>query len=90
MDVTNRIVNGNLNIYGLCDKQLACTTCKVDITTHFDKLPQPSEEELDILLTTKNYKPRSSRMACQITIKEELDGMLVKVESDVARKRYAE
>ena len=31
MDVTNSIVNQNVNIYGLCDKQLACTTCKIDI-----------------------------------------------------------
>jgi ferredoxin len=31
MDVTNALVNQNVNIYGLCDKQLACTTCRVDI-----------------------------------------------------------
>jgi hypothetical protein len=31
MDVTNKIVNEDVNIYGLCDKQLACTTCSVHI-----------------------------------------------------------
>ena len=29
MDVTNSSVNQNINVYGLCDKQLACTTCSV-------------------------------------------------------------
>lgn len=29
MDVTNKSVNQNVNVYGLCDKQLACTTCSV-------------------------------------------------------------
>ena len=31
MDVTNSLVNQDVNIYGLCDKQLACTTCRIDI-----------------------------------------------------------
>jgi ferredoxin len=43
MDITNKSVNQNINIYGLCDKQLACTTCSVEIQSHFDRLPQPSE-----------------------------------------------
>jgi hypothetical protein len=29
MDLTNKTVNKNVNVYGLCDKQLACTTCSV-------------------------------------------------------------
>ena len=31
MDVTNRSVNKDVNVYGLCDKQLACTTCSVQV-----------------------------------------------------------
>ena len=44
MDVTNSLVNENVNIYGLCDKQLACTTCRVDIENWSDKLKPPSDE----------------------------------------------
>jgi ferredoxin len=80
MDVTNSLVNANVNIYGLCDKQLACTTCRVDIESHQDILPQSSEEELDVLLTTRNFKDGTSRMACQIFIKEEMEGMLVRIQ----------
>ena len=43
MDVTNKMVNQDVNIYGLCDKQLACTTCKVDIESHYEHLPVPSD-----------------------------------------------
>lgn len=31
MDVANSTVNQDANIFGLCDKQLACTTCRVDV-----------------------------------------------------------
>jgi ferredoxin len=79
MDVTNSLVNQNVNIYGLCDKQLACTTCRVDIETHFEKLPMPSEEEEDVLLTTNHFNEKTSRMACQIRITEELDGMSIRI-----------
>ena len=44
MDVTNNTVNQDANIFGLCDKQLACTTCRVDIETHNNQLPPPSDE----------------------------------------------
>lgn len=70
MDVTNSTVNQDANIFGLCDRQLACTTCRVDIESRFDHLPSPSDEELDVLLTTNNYHDDSSRMACQIFITE--------------------
>lgn len=43
MDVTNRSVNEDCNIYGLCDKQLACTTCSVNILSHYEKLDEPVE-----------------------------------------------
>jgi len=34
MDVTNSMVNADANIFGLCDKQLACTTCRIDLLSH--------------------------------------------------------
>jgi len=44
MDLTNCTVNSASNIYGLCDKQLACTTCSIQVRAGYDKLPPPSEE----------------------------------------------
>lgn len=68
MDVTNSIVNQNVNIYGLCDKQLACTTCRIDIEKKYEAVPAASDEELDVLLTTKHFNEKTSRMACQIQL----------------------
>lgn len=82
MDVTNSLVNQDVNIYGLCDKQLACTTCRVDIETLSDRLPSPSEEELDVLLMTRDFRQKTSRMACQVTITEDLDGMRVRIKAE--------
>lgn len=82
MDVTNSLVNQDVNIYGLCDKQLACTTCRVEIESLSDHLPPPSEEELDVLLTTRDFREKTSRMACQITLNENLDGMKVRIKAE--------
>lgn len=43
MDLTNQTVNSASNIYGLCDKQLACTTCSIQVKAGFEKLPAASE-----------------------------------------------
>ena len=68
MDATNQSVNQEVNVYGLCDKQLACTTCSVEIESCYDRIPEPSEEELDVLMENNNYKEGCTRMACQIRI----------------------
>lgn len=85
MDLTNSSVNQNVNIYGLCDKQLACTTCSVEIQKYFDRLPEPKEEEMDILLGLNHYKENCTRMACQIHIKEDIEGMIVRIPEKVSR-----
>lgn len=44
-----------LTVVGLCNKQLACTTCSVHIKSKNEYLPEPSEEEKDILSTLEEY-----------------------------------
>ena len=79
MDVTNRSVNADTNVYGLCDKQLACTTSSVEIESKYEHLKKPTEDELDILYGIPTYRPNCTRMACQITLDEKLDGMVVRI-----------
>ena len=65
MDVANALVNDGIQVFGivkkfaiklgLCDKQLACTTCNVHILKNYEKLPTPSEQELDILFSLPEY-----------------------------------
>jgi ferredoxin len=74
---------------GTCDGQMACSTCHVIVAAEYaDLLPPPSEEEEDML----DFAPgatRTSRLACQITLTDALDGLTVRVpgEQSDARRR---
>ena len=52
MYAANDCFNGKL--FGYCNKNLACTTCKVYIPKKYENLlPEPSDLELDVIGTTE-------------------------------------
>ena len=54
---------------------MACSTCHVIVHADwFDKLDEPSEDEDDMLDLAWGVGPRS-RLGCQITITDALDGI---------------
>lgn len=66
---------------GTCEGQMACSTCHVIVTTEwFDRLQPASEDEED-LLDLAAHATRTSRLACQIGLTEELDGLVVRIPS---------
>ena len=67
---------------GTCEGQMACSTCHVIVAADwFDHLPPASEEEEDMLDLAAGAC-RTSRLACQITLSEELDGLAVSIPSE--------
>ena len=64
---------------GTCEGQMACSTCHVVVDEEwFDKVGEPSEAEQDMLDLA--YSPRTtSRLGCQIVLKKELDGLVIKL-----------
>ena len=67
---------------GTCEGQMACSTCHVVVAADwFDHLPPASEEEEDMLDLAAGAC-RTSRLACQITLSEELDGLAVSIPSE--------
>ena len=68
--------NNGISLEGACEGSLACSTCHVIVETGFEKLPEPSEEEEDMLDLAWGA---TSRLGCQIIINDSLDGMKVKV-----------
>ena len=67
---------------GTCEGQMACSTCHVIIDkAWFDKLPQATEDEEDMLDLASGAR-RTSRLSCQITLTAELDGMIVGVPAE--------
>lgn len=58
---------------------MACSTCHVITASEwFDKLPQSSEEEEDMLDFAAGVR-RTSRLSCQIELTPEMDGLTVSV-----------
>jgi len=64
---------------GACEGVMACSTCHVIVEAEdFDKLPPASEEEED-LLDLAAHATRTSRLACQILLTEEMKSLSVRV-----------
>ena len=64
---------------GACEGAMACSTCHVIVDKEdFERLPPASEEEED-LLDLAAHATRTSRLACQILMTEELEQLTVKV-----------
>nr|CAH8863634.1 unnamed protein product [Trichobilharzia regenti] len=67
----------SIEIEGACEASLACSTCHVYVEEKFyDQLPPASEAEED-MLDLAVFLQENSRLSCQITLTEELDGMKV-------------
>ena len=64
---------------GTCEGQMACSTCHVIVDpADFPRLPRACEDEEDMLDLAAGVA-RTSRLACQITLDDSLDGMTVRI-----------
>jgi ferredoxin len=66
------------DIAATCGGMALCATCHVQILNGLDRLPAPGNAELD-MLDTLPVLTSSSRLACQIKIETDLDGIEVKI-----------
>lgn len=67
---------------GTCEGQMACSTCHVIVAAEwFERLLPASEEEEDMLDLAAGAR-RTSRLACQIVLGEELDGLAVTIPTE--------
>ena len=70
------------NIPGIdadCGGSMACATCHVYVKEEwFDKLPKKEDGEEDMI--DMAYEPNKfSRLSCQLTVSNELEGLVVKL-----------
>ena len=73
--------NNGIDLEGACEGSLACSTCHIIVEkSFFDDLPDPSDEEEDMLDLAFGLT-HTSRLGCQIIVDEKLEGMKVKIPS---------
>ena len=59
LDTLNDLNIQDLSVFGICDKQLACHSCRVNFISSIAKLQAPAEEEKDVLDDLgKLYRPK--------------------------------
>ncbi|MBT5110542.1 MAG: 2Fe-2S iron-sulfur cluster binding domain-containing protein [Rhodospirillaceae bacterium] len=72
----------NIDIEGACEGAMACSTCHVIVEAEwFDRLPELSEDEEDMLDLAFGLT-RWSRLGCQLELTDELDGLVVRLPSE--------
>ncbi len=76
LDIAHR---NDIDIEGACEGSMACSTCHVVVEDEwFARLDPPSEEEEDMLDLAFGLT-RTSRLGCQITMTDALDGLTVRL-----------
>ncbi|MGB0696345.1 MAG: ferredoxin family 2Fe-2S iron-sulfur cluster binding protein [Rhodospirillaceae bacterium] len=72
----------NVDLEGACEGSLACSTCHVVVDeAWFDKLPEATEDEEDMLDLAFGLT-RTSRLGCQIVVDEALDGLVLRLPTE--------
>lgn len=71
--------NGYSDIEAVCGGVCSCSTCHVYLEADwFGKCGERSEDENQLVTSTEYFKP-NSRLSCQVTVSDDMDGMQVKI-----------
>jgi 2Fe-2S ferredoxin len=67
-------------IEALCGGMCSCSTCHVFVESPwFEKLPKARSDEMELLQGTECFRASQSRLACQVKVTPDLDGMVLTV-----------
>jgi 2Fe-2S ferredoxin len=71
--------NGFDELLALCGGCCSCATCHIHVDPAFqEKLPAMSEDE-DDLLESSDHRSEQSRLSCQVTMSDDLNGLKVTI-----------
>lgn len=71
------------SVEAICGGMCACATCHVYVDPNWvGKLPRRSYEEQSMLQDHASFDPESSRLSCQIVVREAFDGLRLTVAPD--------
>lgn len=78
MSVMELLKASEYNILATCGGMALCATCHVQILNGIDTLPEATDQELDMLDTLPDADA-DSRLACQLHLTNENDGLALKI-----------
>ncbi|KAL0059666.1 mitochondrial matrix iron-sulfur protein [Marasmius tenuissimus] len=71
----------DIDLEGACEGSVACSTCHVILEPDvYDKLPEPEDDENDMLDMAFGLTD-TSRLGCQVKLTKELDGLVATLPS---------
>ncbi len=72
--------DNDMDVEAICGGCCSCATCHIFIDDPWaDKIPARSDDEQELVEETETYKPNNSRLSCQVTMTDELDGLSLTV-----------
>ncbi|AHX11238.1 2Fe-2S iron-sulfur cluster binding domain protein [Neorickettsia helminthoeca str. Oregon] len=71
----------NIDLEGACEGSLACSTCHVIVDAEWFEKLEPISGEEDDMLDLAFGLASTSRLGCQITMNESIDGIKVRLPS---------
>ncbi|XP_069468627.1 adrenodoxin-like [Ambystoma mexicanum] len=83
------VMKQNLDIdgFGACEGTLACSTCHLIFEPNvYDKIDPVTDEEMDMLDLAYGLT-NTSRLGCQVCMKKSIDGLTVRVPTQVSDAR---
>ncbi|WP_258097414.1 (2Fe-2S)-binding protein [Marinoscillum pacificum] len=69
------------DIMATCGGMAMCATCHIEVLEGLDKLGERIDQEYDMLDTLPDADD-NSRLACQLQLKDEMDGMVIKIRGE--------
>ena len=71
--------SGMDEILALCGGCCSCATCHVFVEEGHDALKSPQSDDENDLLESAEFRQSNSRLACQLALTEELQGLVVRI-----------
>ncbi len=69
--------NGFDEMLALCGGCCSCATCHVHVDPSFKDKVGALEEDEDDLLESSEHRDDNSRLSCQLTVSDDIDGLIV-------------
>ena len=70
VSICDNLLEHDIDIDHACEKACACTTCHVVVREGYQSLPDPSENEEDMLDKAWGLEPQS-RLSCQAVVQDQ-------------------